>query len=353
MTSLPIKEGVRTLLPYLVPLSFSGIKLNQNEAPEDLPERIKEEIFKRMKMISWHRYPPSSPTELLKGISEYTGFDSAGILVGNGSNELIQTALLASCQVGDKLVTVSPTFSVYGRVAEAMGLTLKKVGLKKDFSFAVQNLKKEAKNASCIILASPNNPTGTTLTILEIGEIAGNTNALLVIDEAYFEFHKQSAQQLIEKYSNIIILRTFSKALGGAGIRLGYILGQPQLVWQLEKVKLPFAVSSFQQAAGITILRHREWLISQVETTIAERNRVFNALKQIEGIDPVRSEANFILFQEKRGQARNKNTYNQLQERGVLVRSYSTKELTGMLRVSIGTARENNLFLDAIKEIVK
>jgi histidinol-phosphate aminotransferase len=287
MKMLPINSQVETLLPYSVPTVFEGIKLNQNEAPLDLPLEIKEAILNKMKNLSWHHYPGTSPVELIQAISAYTGFDNAGILVGNGSNELIQTALLASCQKGDTLVTVSPTFSVYSRVAAVMGLNLKEVPLKEDFSFDVEKLLKESWNASCIIIASPNNPTGTILSINDIKQIAANTDRLLVIDEAYFEFHGKSAQGLIEEHRNLVILRTFSKALASAGVRLGYLLAHPALTCQLEKVKLPFSIGLFQQVAGLEIIKQREWLNTQIETTIAERDRVYRKLMQMDGIDPV------------------------------------------------------------------
>lgn len=347
--TVPIKANIRKMAAYSVPQEFHGVKLNQNESASDIPLAIKEEIFRRMKKMQWNRYPRDFPGRLTKNIAAYTNFPAEGIMVGNGSNELIQTLVYSCCDSGDRILTVTPTFSVYHRVAAVMNISPVTVPLKKDFSFDVPAVIKKSHGVKAVILASPNNPTGTSLGMQDIQQIAENIGSLLVMDEAYFEFHGQSAQRFIEIHPNVVVLRTFSKALASAGIRLGYLLGQPRVVDELKKVKLPFSVGLFQQVAGEVIMENSEFLEKTIKSVIRERERVFSALQAMPGIEPVPSRANFILFQSGKWPA--DEMYCLLGQAGVLVRAYDSPELSSMLRVAIGAPEENTLFLEKIKEI--
>jgi histidinol-phosphate aminotransferase len=335
---------------YSAPLEFDGAKLNQNESPLDIPLPVKEKIFQRLRQSQWNRYPSLKPAPLIEHIAAYTGFPGDGILLGNGSNELIQTVILGCCDAGDSLLTVTPTFSVYRRMASVMNLELVEVPLKEDFSFDVPVLTENAKKAGIIILASPNNPTGSVLEPSDIETIARNTGALVVMDEAYYEFSRQSAQTLINSHPNIVILRTFSKAFGAAGLRLGYLLGATGMVNELEKTRLPFSVGMFQQVAGEVILEQRTQLQNVTGAVIDERQRVYHSLQEMPGIAPVPSQANFLLFKSLALEAG--ELFKRLYRGGVLVRAYDSPELDGMLRVSIGTATDNNLFLERLRFIL-
>lgn len=344
----PFKPSLGNLSAYSVDVEFDGVKLNQNELPLDVPQAVKEKIIQRLLNRQWNRYPPLAPSALKEKIAAYTHFPASGILIGNGSNEMIQTAILACCDAGDTMLTVSPTFSVYSRVATAMNLKQVVVPLKEDYSFDPDGLVEKAGEADIILLASPNNPSGTVLEPAEIEAIADAAKGLVVVDEAYYEFSRLSAQGLIEKYSNIVVLRTFSKAFGAAGLRLGYLLGAPDRAGDLEKVKLPFSVGMFQQTAGDVLLDELNRDI--IDTVIAERHRVFNVLDQMPGITAVPSRANFILFRPEVMDS--KRLFNQLKNDGVLVRVYDGPQLDGMLRVSIGWPPENMLFLDKLRRIL-
>jgi histidinol-phosphate aminotransferase len=235
-----------------------------------------------------------------------------------------------------------------------MNIVTLQVPLNKDFSFnvtAITGMLKEPNRVKAVILASPNNPTGTVLELEEIETIVGNTTAVVVLDEAYFEFYGGSAQSLLAKYENIVIFRTFSKAFSAAGIRLGYLMAQPQVVKEFNKVKLPFSVGLFQQIAGGVLLENRDWLGKHIRTVIYEREHVFTHMQKIPGIEPIPSQANFILFRSA-GQPAGE-LYRRLYNKGVLVRVFSSPLLKDMLRVSIGTSRENSLFLEKLKEILK
>ncbi len=318
-----IKEKVRRLSAYSVPQVFEGIKLNQNESPYDVPLEVKKKIWNGLRTKQWNRYPQSDSEGLVDALSRYTGFPVGGILVGNSSNELIQTVIGACCCAGDAIITVSPTFSVYKRVADTLEAETAEVELNEDFTFNVEALLEMArkkKRAKIMLLASPNNPTGTVMSLADVEKLAQKLTFLLVLDEAYLEFHGQSAQGLISKYPNIIVLRTFSKALQGAGIRLGYLLAEEQMVAELEKAKLPFSVGIFQQAAGEVFLENLDWLEENTGKIISERERLFEFLVSLRGVEPVRSRANFILFGSCGVEA--SALFQRLRERGVLVRFF-------------------------------
>lgn len=360
-----IKDNIRAMPAYSVPQVFNGIKLNQNESPSDLPPVIKQAIFERLSACEWNRYPLDDAGQLIAEIAAYTGFPSESIMVGNSSNELIQALIYSCCNTGDAILTVSPTFSVYSRAAAVMNIETVTVPLKEDFSFDVPALLEAVNNLAVpnregpvtekkspvkiIFLASPNNPTGTVLEMKDIETICANTSSLLVMDEAYYEFYGESALELVDKYPNLVIMRTFSKALQAAGVRLGYLSARPEVVEQLKKTKLPFSVGFFQQEAGTVLLRNLQLLENNISSIITERERVFDALTKLSAVSPVPSKANFILFG-----CRKKPTfevYESLKEKGVLVRAYNCPELQNMLRAAIGTVEENDTFLEKLEEV--
>ena len=343
-----IKHSIVQLSVYSVSQDQSLIKLNQNESPFDIPEEIKNEIFNRVKKACWNRYPSQGDDSLIKKISSYTDYPSSGIMVGNGSNELIQTLIYSVCDSKDPILTVRPGFSIYKRVSSVMNIKVKEVFLKYDFGFDANEILEKSKNVKMIVLCSPNNPTGTILKIKDIEKITRNFQGLVVLDEAYYEFSKKTAQKLIEKFNNLIILRTFSKALGLAGIRLGYLLGDEEVVRDLSKAKLPFSLGVFQQLSGEVILEKKEFIKQRANLIIKERNWLFKELEKIKSIHPVPSFANFILF-ETHGLS-GKDTYQNLLDEGVLIRTFDDPLLENMLRVTVGTHEENEEFLRKLKK---
>lgn len=345
-----LRPEIERLKAYSVDQDASLVKLNQNEAPEDVPPEAKEEVFERLRRAAWNRYPSGGPGELEAMISAREGHPAVGILAGNGSNELIQTLLIAACDRGDRIVTARPTFPVYGRAAGVLSLTVDEVPLAGGFvAFDTDAVIERAKGARMVILASPNNPTGTTVTEEDADRLAGSIDGLLVIDEAYFEFSGKSLKGLIAEHGNVVVLRTFSKAWRLAGARLGYLMGTEGLVHGLAKAKLPFSVGLFARTVAEVILRRRDELDETVKRTLEQRQRVFRALSGIPGIAPVPSSANFILFGIEDRPA--SVFYQQLRARGVLVRIFDDPLLAGYLRVTIGKAAENDAFLGAVRAI--
>jgi len=348
-----IKQNILDMSPYTVLQDFNGVKLNQNESACDLSAGIKKQVLQRLANASWNRYPPDDPAALVERISTYADFPISGILTGNSSNELIQVIIHACCDSGDQILTVDPTFSIYKQVADVMHINCLTVPMKVDFSFDVPGIHEKIEKSpgiKVVFLTSPNNPTGTVIDRNEIRELAGRFSGLLVVDEAYFEFYGRTAAGLIDACDNIVVLRTFSKALRGAGIRLGYLLAAPPVVAEIKKVRLPFSVGAFQQAAGEVILENSGFLQKSVGPLLRERGKVFAALDSMPGISPVPSLANFILFRSTMWPAA--QIFNALYREGVLIRSYQKPGLKEMLRVSVGTEPENSFFLEKLANVL-
>jgi histidinol-phosphate aminotransferase len=345
-----IKSDIVKLSPYSVAQDGAATKLNQNESPWDVASDLKNRILTELRGCDWNRYPSGEAEWLREALARYTRHPASGIVVGNGSNELIHMVASATCSAGDRIVTVEPGFSVYGRVASVLGAQAVKVPLREDFSFDIEALIEAGHGARLMFLACPNSPTGTMLGVKEIGQIAGGFSGMLAVDEAYFEFSGQTALPLLANRQNVVILRTFSKALGSAGLRLGYLLARPDTARELEKAKLPFSVGLFQQIAGKVILSEARNIESRVDAVVTERERVLRALKSLPGLEPVPSRANFILFASTRQPAI--GLYEKLKRAGILVRHFDSPRLENMLRVTIGQREENDRFLASLSGLL-
>ncbi len=346
-----IRKSIQKLEEYTVPQDKYEVKLNQNESPYDVPKDLKEEITKRIMNTDWNRYPSRTAIPLVEAISEYTNFPKEGIVAANASNEILQGVFQAICDAGDRLVAISPGFAIYPYLSKIMDLNLKEVPLLEDFSFDVPAIIKEGKNAKMVVLALPNNPTGTTIPMEEIEEITQNINGIFVIDEAYFEFSGKTAISLLDKYDNIIIIRTLSKAFGLAGLRLGYLLTNAEIASAVQKAKLPFSVGILGQIAGEILLKKNEYIKDVIEKILSEKEKVFFELKQIPSIEPVSSYTNFILFRTQK--VPGKELFEEMYRRGVLLRFFNTPRLKDTLRVTIGKPEGNEIFLKTLKEVLK
>jgi len=345
-----IRKSIQELKEYTVPQDKYEVKLNQNESPYDVPEDLKEEISKRIMDADWNRYPSRTAIPLVEALSGYANFPAKGIVAANASNEILQAAFQTICDAGDKLIAISPGFAIYPYLSKIMDLNLIEVPLLEDFSFDVPEIIKEGRDAKMVILALPNNPTGTTIPIEEIEEIAQNINGIFVVDEAYFEFSKKTAISLLDKYDNIIIIRTLSKAFGLAGLRLGYLLTNEKIAGAVQKAKLPFSVGIFGQIAGEVVLNKKEYIFVVVKKILDEKEKVFSELKQIPTIKPVPSSTNFILF--KTQNVPGKELFDEMYRRGVLLRFFNTPRLKNTLRVTIGKPKGNKIFLKTLKEVL-
>lgn len=347
--SLPIRKEVQRTKGYSLAKHDYQIKLNQNESPWDLPEPLKQKALARFQELSWNRYPSPYCDSLRKLIAGREGWNPEGVIVTGGSNILIQAIVLASAIRG-KVMTVTPSFSLYGLEGALLENQVIEVPLNPgDFSFPrdlfLKRLKKERPNV--VFLANPNAPTGNLFAEEDLAAILKVAKGLVVIDEAYYPFSGMTLRPYLKKYPNLLILRTFSKVFSMGGIRLGYLLGRPTIVSQILKVVLPFTIGVLTQAVAEVVLNDAGYVDSLVRKILQERDLLYTKLKGIPEIKVYPSQANFLLFQTPRS----KSLFNGLIAKGILIRDVSSKRLPNALRVSVGTPEENRRFLEGIKSL--
>jgi histidinol-phosphate aminotransferase len=352
-----VKPAVRAQKAYTLALREAPVKLNQNESPWDLPESLKRRVLEQALLRPWSRYPDFDPRELLAALARFSRWRADGILAGNGSNELIEALLLVTVSPGTKVVIPQPTFTLYSSMTTILGGEPVSVPLRREapggatgFAYDVEALlaAREASGASVTIVCSPNNPTGTSLPLADVERLCAASDSLVVVDEAYHEFSGLSAVPLLERHPNLVVLRTFSKAMALAGLRVGYLLASPDLVREVNKARLPYNVNFFSQAAAIAAIEEYEPVLAPtVRELTAERERLLSRLADVPGVRAHASDANFFLL-EMTG-ADPGAVFASLLRRGVLVRDVTSYPmLSSFLRVSVGSAEENDAFLHAL-----
>lgn len=351
-----IKPQVRELGAYTLRHFDPPVKLNQNESPYDIPAELKREILARAAERPWNRYPPFVAENFIAAVSEATGWPAEGVLVANGSNELIQAVLAVLVDPGVCVVIPEPTFTLYRLMTEVNGGRVVPVPLDAELRFDVDSIIEAARasRAAAIVLCTPNNPTGGALSAAEIERIHAQTDAILILDQAYVEFGGDDALPLLEGRPRLLVLRTYSKAMALAGLRAGYLLGHPDVVQQVDKAKLPYNVNFLTEIAAAEVLRQRERLRPQVEEIRRERDRIYEGLRRLPGVRVYPSEANFLLFRVESPRMDHRALFDRLLgDYGILVRDVSKYPLLERcLRVNAGTPRENDEFLDAMREIL-
>jgi histidinol-phosphate aminotransferase len=349
-----IKPSVRSQAAYTLEAPVTARKLNQNEAPADVPEDLKREILARAEAAPWHRYPAFVPSRLTAAIARRHDWVAEGVLVGNGSNELIQATLAVSVAAGDAVVAPEPTFSLYRLLTAVGGGRYVPVSLGPDFTYDVEALLQVAKRerARVVVLNSPNNPTGSTLPDGAVERLLADTDALVLCDEAYQDFGGPSAVGLLRQSPRLVVLRTFSKAMGMAGLRFGYALAHPDVAREIGKAKLPYNVNAITLAAAEVALQHQERFAARTRAVAAERDRFLPLLGRLPGLRVFPSAANFVLFRAERLPAR--EIFRRLfEDHGILVRDVSAGAgLAQCLRVSIGTREDMDAVLAALQEIL-
>ncbi|OLD04393.1 MAG: histidinol-phosphate transaminase [Gemmatimonadetes bacterium 13_1_40CM_3_69_22] len=336
-----IKPEVRAQTAYTLDAPASGTlrKLNQNESPFDAPETVKQAVIAAMRDEPWNRYPPLAPTDLLERLAARHGWVADGVLIGNGSNELIQATLAVTVGAGTPVVTPVPTFSLYRLLAAVLGGRHVPVPLTADFQFDLDALVGAARaaRAPLIVINSPNNPTGTPLPEGAVARLLAETGALILLDEAYQDFGGPTAVPLLRDQPRLIVLRTFSKAMSLAGLRFGYALAHPAVAAEIAKAKLPYNVGRVTLAAARAALDAADGLAERTRAVRRSRDLLARRLSGIPGLRAFPSAANFVLIRcEARPAA---DVFHRLvREHGILVRDVSgAPGLDGCLRITAGT----------------
>lgn len=349
-----IKPAVRAIKPYTLKLTDCRVKINQNENPYDMPQEVKEEVARRIASRPWSRYPAFVPTELHEALAAFAGWRSDGILAGNGSNELIQALFTVTIERGVKVLLPEPTFTLYRLLIETLGGEVISAPLTDDLKFDLELMKQLIleHRPQLIVLCSPNNPTGGALAEPELRELLSMRCGIVALDEAYVEFAGWSAVKLLEEYDHLVILRTFSKAMALAGLRVGYLLARPELAREIAKAKLPYNINFFSITAAIVAMQmYESHLKPIVDLLVSERERLYKALLTLPHLTPYPSYANFILTRTEALPPA--ALLERLLQRGILVRDVSGyPKLSACIRISCGRAEENDALISALREIV-
>lgn len=346
VTESRVREGIRGLSAYSVPHIDTPVKLDGNESPFPLPLEVSEKVIEKLRSVDVNRYPDPEALSLRELISRIDDFPIGGILLGNGSDELIGMLIAAYSGGTGRVLCPAPTFSMYRITGVALGSEVLEAELDGDFDLDTDKMSSliEEKDPDLIFLASPNNPTGNAYSADRIRELIELSKGVVVIDEAYSDFSGHTFLPLIEKYGNLVILRTLSK-VGFAGLRLGILYGREELVHEINKVRYPYNINSLTQAAAGVVLGNHEFVTENIQLIVRERDRVYKALSGMKGVEAFRSDANFILFRVGDADA----VFKALVDGGVLIRNFNkTGRLENCMRVTIGTPSENDSFLDAL-----
>src|SRR5829696_6150746 len=338
-----IKPTVRALRAYTLSPHRASVKLNQNENPWDAPTRIREEALRRFAARKWSRYPDFVPVRLHERLAEFAGWKPDGIIAGNGSNELIQALLMVTTAAGKTVVISEPTFALYRQVATVLGGEVESISLAPDLQYDSEALQRivEQRQPDVTIICTPNNPTGCVIDEGCLRTLLRTSRGLVVIDGAYHEFAGHSVVPLLNEYENLIVLRTFSKAMAFAALRIGYLLAAADLAREIRKAVLPYNLNAFSQiAAEVAVENYESELRPLVNAIISERERLFAELSKIEGLSPVASKGNFMVVKSATDPAQ---IFTELLKRDILIRDVSAYPmLSDYFRFNVGTAGENN-----------
>ena len=331
-----------------------SIKLNQNECASNLPEEVRSKLASVVASDEFHRYPREWPGRLTEALATHTGWPNDGILVGNGSNDLMYTVAAITIVPGTRVVLPSPLFSLYEKIVRLNGGDLTSVAPNRDLSFDVPSLIAAIRLSapSLVVIATPNNPTGLALDQSDIFSIAEETRGIVFVDEAYLEYSDiPSVLPVLDRYPNVLLLRTFSKAYGLAGLRLGYIMGNPEIISQVRKARYPFAVDRIAEAAALMQLERHAAVMKEVAKTQLEVMRLYRAIREMDGMKVLRPQANFLAFCPP---VDSREVMGALIGQSILVRDLGGyEEMHGYLRVTAGTQIQNNLFLSVLADIVR
>ena len=345
-----IRAEIRALSAYQAPEPNDLIKLSTHENPYQWPQPLVDEWLAALRDVPINRYPDAGTAELKRALREYLGLDSqAPMVLGNGSDELIQLVVMAVAAPQCKVLAPSPTFVMYRHIATTLGAAYTAVPLDDSFELNRGRMLKaiEAERPSVIFISHPNNPTGNLFDRDLIDAVLETTDGLLVIDEAYAPFANNTYLDVIDQHPNLLVMRTLSK-MGLAGLRLGILLGDERWLSEIEKLRLPYNINALTQASACFALRHRQVFDEQTTRICEDRAVLQRKLQAFDSLEVFPTAANFVMFRTPVGEAG--RISRELEAKGVSIKNLDGSEasLANCLRVSVGTPDENRAFLDAL-----
>ncbi len=350
-----VRDDLALMEGYHSPQVAVEVRLNTNESPVPPPAELTADLAAALADVAWHRYPDRSAKALRAAIGEGYGQPAARVFAANGSNEVLQSILLAYGGPGRTAAVFEPTYALHGHISRVTGTRVVEGERAADFSLDLAEVRRvvTAEQPNVVFLCSPNNPTGIVdppETVAEVLSLVEPYGGLVVVDEAYGQFAPSSAVELVAEDVPLVVSRTFSKTWSMAALRLGYAIGPEWLVEDLEQVVLPYHLDAVTQLAGTLALRHRDAMDARVAALVDERSRLVTGLADLP-VEVWPSGANFVLFRPTA--ADGDEVWQQLVDRSVLVRNCASwPRLEGCLRVTIGTPDEDDRFLAALREIL-
>ncbi|MBU5257327.1 histidinol-phosphate transaminase [Tissierella praeacuta] len=343
-----IKNNIKNLKEYKINKKPYRIKLDANEGKDIFLKDISKKIIRGLEKIDINLYPDTDSFLLRVEIGKYLNINPDNIVTGNGSSEMIELIMKTFIDKDDIVLSFVPTFSMYSIFTQIYSGRFIGINSNEDFSIDIDILIEKTKeiNPKVIFICNPNNPTGSLVKKHEVERLLNNVDCIVVVDEAYMEFAEGSMVEDIYKYKNLIVLRTLSKALGLAAIRLGYMISNVDIVNVINRVRAPYNLNAISQYMGIEALKNKERIFQYVEEVKRERKYLYEKLTQL-SLELWESNTNFIFFKSNIDELDKK-----LEEDGILIRAFS-KELRGCYRVTVGNRWENHEFVKSLKEILE
>lgn len=349
-----VNKNIKKLEPYKVPELDYEIKLDANEnpypVPESLPENLKEEIGKIIFNSMWNYYPDPEAKNLRNIIAKENKLEKENILIGNGSDEIILNLMLTFISEGKSILVHTPTFSMYKILAQIANGNTIEVALDKNFELdkekMLENVIKD--DVAMTFITYPNNPTGNLFDKNLIKEIIEKAKGLVVIDEAYYEFAKDSFVDKIKKYKNLIILRTFSKAYGMAGLRVGYMFANKEICNEVNKVRLPYNLNKISQLIAEKLYENKIYFEKIIDEILENKKELKKDLEKIDGLKLFKSDTNSIFFYSEKSE----EIFSSLLEEKILIRKFKG-DMKNYLRITIGKKEDNKKIVKIIEKLLK
>ncbi len=328
------------------------VKMNLNENFAIPTDTIQKMLLDACRSIDVREYPPPRGNLAIKAISSFLGFSESEISVANGADEIMDLLMKVFVRKGSKVITVEPSFPMYTFFTQLYGGSAVPVLLRPDFSLDVDAvLEKADKNTKLLFVCSPNNPTGNQFREADIKRLLQEFNGVVVVDEAYVDFAQGSVINWVRDYENLAVLRSFSKAFGLAGLRLGYLVSSTSVVDYIQRVVGPFNVNSVTQQTIALALEKWSYFKEQIEYVVNEREWIMKNLQQINGVTPYPSDTNFILFKVTKSNLTSATVTERMETRNVLIKDRGHLPLLeNCIRVTVGNRNMNEKFLATLKE---
>jgi histidinol-phosphate aminotransferase len=347
-----VRDDLKGLPPYRAPQVDAAIRLNTNESPWPPPEGLVKDLAERITRAPLNRYPDREALALRQGLGARFSWPGDGVWVANGSNEIIQTLLLAFGGPGRWALLFQPTYAMHTHIAQVTATLVEERWITEPWHLDARDVAAAVGVAEPAItfVCSPNNPTGNAQPLDAVRAALDAGPGLVVVDEAYGEFGGESATAILGRHDRLAVVRSFSKSWRLAGARLGYLLAHPWLVEAIQVARLPYHLSALSQACGEVAVRHAGAALSAVDEIVAERDRLSKEMQRVPHVEVFPSAANFLLF---RSPLEGTALWQGLADRGVLVRDFSSVPgLERCLRVTVGTGEQNAAFVEALRGVL-